>query len=164
MKPALLVIDVQKQFYRDETTARSLSEAVEYINAAIDLFRPKGLPIVFIQHKNEASGLIPGDEGFDLPDALRALPSDRRIVKTRGNSFAGTGLAEDLRTMGADALILTGYCAEYCVLSTYRGAMDLDFRPILLRGGLASGNPEHIRFVEEISDVISYGALRAVLE
>lgn len=164
MQPALLVIDVQKQFYRDENTAKSLAEAVDCINAAVDLFRAKDLPVIVVQHKDEASGLVPGSDGFELPEALRILPTDRRIVKTRGSAFAQTGLAEDLRSMGVDTLILAGYCAEYCVLSTCRWAKDLDFRPIILRGGLASHSPEHIRFVEEINDIISYGALQAVLE
>ena len=54
MKPALLVSDVQKEFYKSGAqTARSLTEAVEYINAAIALFRAKNLPIVCIQHMDE---------------------------------------------------------------------------------------------------------------
>ena len=40
MKPALLVIDVQKEFFkRSPITAQSLDSAIEYINAAIALFR-----------------------------------------------------------------------------------------------------------------------------
>lgn len=40
MKPALLVIDVQKQFFAisPETTA-SLNQAIPFINEAIDFFR-----------------------------------------------------------------------------------------------------------------------------
>jgi hypothetical protein len=49
------------------------------------------------------------------------------------------------------------------VLSTYRGAQDLDLTPIILRGSLASGSLENIKFVESISDIISYGVLKKVL-
>ncbi len=35
--------------------------------------------------------------------------------------------------------------------------------PIILRGSLASGTPENIKFVESISDIISYGALKKLL-
>ena len=46
MKPALLVIDVQKEFFKaDAQTIQSLNTAIEYINAAIALFRAKNLPI-----------------------------------------------------------------------------------------------------------------------
>ena len=66
--------------------------------------------------------------------------------------------------LGVDTVIITGFCAEYCVLATYRGAEDLDLTPVLLRGALASGSLENIAFVESVSDVISYGALKRVLE
>jgi len=165
MKPALLVIDVQKQFYkRGPVTVQSLDAAIEYINAAIALFRQKSLPVVCIQHMNQETGLGPGVEGFEIPDHLKVLPSDLRIHKTYGNAFRKTTLESNLREMGVDAVIVTGFCAEYCVLSTVRGAEDLDLTPIVLQGGLASSTPENIRFVESISEIISFGALEKVLE
>jgi nicotinamidase-related amidase len=165
MNPALLVIDIQKAFFEgDPVTAQSLNKAIEYVNAAIALFREKGLPVVSVQDVDEEDGTVPGTEGFDLPDHLDILDSDLHIHKTYGNAFNKTPLAIELRTLGVDTVIVTGYCAEYCVLSTCRGAKDLDLRPIILRGSLASGIPENIGFVESISDVISYGALRTCLE
>ena len=164
MKPALLVIDVQKAFFEeDPVTVRSLESAVEYINEAIRFFRERDLPIVSILHKDEESGLVEGTPGFEMHESLDLLPSDLRIVKTYGNAFNKTSLAEDLRALGVDTVIITGFCAEFCILSTCRGAEDLDFTPILFRGSLASGFPQRIRFVEEINNVISYGALKAVL-
>ena len=163
MKPALLVIDVQNAFFADPVAAASLNEAIEYINAAIDLFRERQLPVVVIQHMNPQTGLVPESEGFAVPASLKLLPSDLWITKTYGNAFVKTDLAEKLRALGVDTVITTGYCAEYCVLSTYRGAKDLDFMPLVFRGSLASGHPERIRFVEEISEVVSYGALRVML-
>ena len=164
MKPALLVIDVQKQFFKfGQTTAQSLNDAIEYINAAIELFREKELPIICIQHVDQENGLVPGKEGFELPEILNILSSDLHIHKTYGNSFNKTSLEEELQELDVDTVILTGFCAEYCVLSTYRGAQDLDVTPIILRGSLASGVLENIKFVESISDLISYGSLKKVL-
>ncbi|UCC76980.1 MAG: cysteine hydrolase [Anaerolineales bacterium] len=164
MKPALLVIDVQKQFFGSSpATAQSLHDAIEYINAAIALFRGKDLPVVCIQQLEEEEKLVPGQEGFDLPDELDILASDLHIHKTYGNAFNKTPLEAELRKLGVDTVIITGFCAEYCVLSTYRGAQDLDLKPIILRGSLASGIRENIRFVESISDIMSYGALEKAL-
>ena len=164
MKTALLIIDVQNDFFKiNQACADSLKSAIEYINEAIDIFRKKNLPIVVIQHKNEKENLVPGNPGFDVPGNVKLEPQDLHIVKTYGNSFTKTGLAEKLRELGVDTVIMTGFCAEFCVLSTYRGALDHDFTPIILKGSLASDNPEHIRFVEEISEIISYGALKTLL-
>jgi nicotinamidase-related amidase len=164
MKPALIVIDVQNEFFNlNQGCSDSLKSAIKYINAAIDLFRKKNFPIVGVQHKDEERGLVPGNTGFDVHQDVKLEPQDVRIVKTYGNSFMKTGLAEKLKELGVDTVILSGFCAEFCVLSTYRGAEDLDFKPIILKGSLASDNAEHIRFVEEISESISFGALQTLL-
>lgn len=165
MKPALLVIDVQKKFLTiNPTMTQSLNDAIEYINAVIELFREKDLPVISIQHVNEESGLVPGEEDFELPDSLNILPSDLHIHKTYGNSFTKTSLADELQKQDVDTVIVTGFCAEHCVLSTYRGAQDYDLLPILLRGAMASDKLENIRFVESISEIISFKALKKTLE
>ena len=120
--------------------------------------------MICVQHVEEEDNLVPGEEGFELPDELEILPSDLHIHKTYGNSFNKTTLEAELRKLGVDTVIISGFCAEYCVLSTYRGAQDVDLTPIVLRGSIASGIPENVRFVESISNVISYGALSKVLE
>lgn len=163
MKPALLVIDVQKDFFGPATT-QSLNDAIETINAAIALFREKNLPVISVQHVNPKDHLEPGQEKFDLPESLNILPSDLHIHKTYGNAFNKTPLLDCLREQGVDTVIITGFCAEYCVLSTCVGADDVDLMPIILLGSLASPVAEHIRFVERINDVISPGALQKMLE
>jgi len=164
MKPALLVIDVQNEFFNtSQTCSNSLRSAIQCINAAIDLFRKKNLQIIAIQHKSEQENLVPGKPGFDILESVKLAPQDTRIVKTYGNSFNKTGLAEKLKEQGVDTVIVTGFCAEFCVLATYEGAQDLDITPIILKGAIASDNAEHIKFVEEITDTISYGALKTML-
>lgn len=164
MKPALLVIDVQNEFFNhNQTCSDSLKSAIQYINAAIDLFRKKSLPIIAIQHRSEEENLVPGKPGFDIPESLKLEPQDIRIIKTYSNSFTKTGLTEKLKELSVDTIIVTGFCAEFCVLSTYKGAQDYDFTPIILRGSIASDNQEHIRFVEEITETITYGALKTLI-
>jgi nicotinamidase-related amidase len=164
MKPALLVIDLQKKFFEiDDAHSESLKLAIDYINEAILIFRKKGFPIISIQHKNENEGLIPGNEEFEVHESVKFEPHDLRIVKTYGNSFTKTKLNERLRQLNVDTVVITGFCAEECVLSTYVGAEDNDFTPIILRSAIASGNPNHIKFVEEISNLISIGSLTKFL-
>lgn len=164
MKPALLVIDMQKKFFEyGPAFKQPLEEATEYINAAIPLFRGKNLPIFVIEHSSKEDGLMPGTPGFPTHESINLASTDIRITKTYGNSFTKTSLAEMLLEKGIDTLIITGFCAEYCVLSTYRGALDCDFKPFVLRGSLASDNREHIRFVEDISEIVSFEALRLLL-
>jgi nicotinamidase-related amidase len=164
MKPALLIIDVQNKFFKiNQACSDSLNSAIEYINASIALFRTKGYPIFIIQHKDEKEGLLPDTPDFALPKTLNVESRDPRVTKTYGNSFNKTPLATQLQELGVDTVIITGFCAEYCILSTYRGAQDQDLKPIILRNAIASDNAEHIAFVEGISETITYGALKTLL-
>ncbi len=165
MKPALLVIDVQKAFFGlNPVMTQSLNDAIEYINPTIKLFRKKQLPVICIQHIDENDDLVPGQEKFEVPDSLHILPSDVHIHKIYGNAFNKTPLTETLRDLGVDTVIITGFCAEYCITSTYRGAMDVDLTPVILRSAIASDSLENIKFVEDIHDSVTFGALKKFLE
>ncbi len=163
MKPALLVIDMQKA-YHGGTAAASMDAACEYINAAASLFRNRGLPVLWIQNKDEYDKALPGLPGFEIVDGLKPLEGEPRLAKEYSNSFNKTDCKRILDSRGVDTVIVTGYAAEHCVLSTCRGARDLDLYSIILRGAIASSVPENIGFVERISDVMSYGALAAALK
>jgi nicotinamidase-related amidase len=162
MKLALLVIDLQKA-WRGPKSAASMDSARDTVNAVLPMFRKRGLPVAWIQHVDEAEGCVEGSEDFALIEGLEPLAGEARVVKRYGNSFNKTDLARVLREAGADTLMLAGYCAEWCVLSTYRGALDLDFLPFLLEAGTASGDEENHRFVRKICDVIPFELVKKLL-
>ena len=165
MKPALLVIDMQEVFFdHSPAVSESLIGAVEYINAAIALFREKDLPIFCVEDIEEENERIPGSEGFETTSKIDLIASDLRVHKTYGNAFNKTKLHQQLQELGVDTLILTGFAASQCVLSTYRGATDLDYSPLIFRGSLVDSSPDRIRLVEEIHDLISFGALVKLFE
>ena len=163
MKMALFIIDLQKAYYNDSTKTL-MDSACEYINAIIPKFREKNYPIVWIQQKDEEDGSIPGTKGFDFIDQLRPEPNDYRITKEYGNSFNKTNLISIINENRIDTIVITGFCAEYCVLSTYRGAQDLDLTPVILKNAISSDNKEHLKMVEEICNIISYGILCKVVK
>lgn len=163
MKPALLIIDMQKAFFGGDCE-KSMKDASEYINKAIGQFREKKLPIIVVQHKNEKNNLVPKENGFEVIDLINLKPEDIRIHKTYSNAFNKTELDQTLKSLKADTIIATGFCAEGCVLSTCRGALDYDYTAIVLINSLASPSEENIRAVERITDSISYGALQKFTE
>lgn len=162
MKPALIIIDMQQAFYKGKT-AKLMDAATDYINYILPLFRRKKLPVIWVQDMDKDDGIVPGTKGFDLIKGLKPAIGEKKITKQYGNSFNKTDLEATLRHAGVDMVILAGYCAEYCVLSTYRGALDRDLTPIMLRGALASNRQKNIDFVLAISDIISCNALRRFL-
>jgi nicotinamidase-related amidase len=150
-----MIIDVQKAYFKPGSVeSRTLESAAGYINAASELFRNKNLPVIVIQHIDEDEGVVPGSKKFEVYGLIQVLPTDTHIHKTYGNAFNKTPLKSMLDSFGIDTVLLTGFCAEYCVLSTYRGAMDLDLTPIIIRDSLASGVAENTIF---------FGALKKIL-
>ena len=162
MKLALMVIDMQKEFYRGENVAQ-MDKAAEYINYVIPMFEKNNLPIIWVQDVDEGDGVVPGTDGFEFIDSLKPKPDAIRIHKTYGNSFNKTDVDKILKEHGVDTVVMTGFCAEFCVLSTYRGAKDLDYFPVLLKNGIASTEPANKEFVENISETITAGVLEKLL-
>jgi len=163
MKLALMIIDLQKAYYQQESQ-KSIDSAVEYINAVLPWFRQKKFPVIWVQDVDTEDGVVPGEESFDLIDSLSPLEGEYFIHKHYGNSFNKTNCAEIILENKVDMVIMTGFCAEYCVLSTYRGALDRDLTPVLLKNGIASVSPENLKMVEDISNIISYGVLKKMFE
>lgn len=163
MKPALMIIDMQKEYFNGKAK-ESMTNASMYINEVIGYFRDKKLPIIWIQDLDKECGVIPGKEGFDIIDLLKIKQGDFIIHKEYGNSFNKTDCINLLKEHDIDFILMSGYCAENCVLSTYRGALDLDLTPILLKKGIASGDSENLKFVEKISDTIDYNIVKKMLE
>jgi nicotinamidase-related amidase len=148
MKYALLVIDMQKASYGG-SAKRLMDKAARKINEAAAFFRSRGFPVVWIQHDN-GTDAAPGKVKFEMIDALNPLDEEKRIVKHYLNSFNKTELLPFLRSQDVDVPVIAGFCAEYCVLATFRGAEDLDFAPLMLKGAVASGRGANIRFVEKL--------------
>jgi nicotinamidase-related amidase len=135
---ALIVIDMQKRFYRGfGKTAMDAAQAT--LNRLVARFRDRGAPIVWVQHESRAMGLVRDTEPFELIEALSPAADEKRIVKRRGNSFAGTDLEAYLRGRGVDRLVLGGYAAEACVHKTFVGGKRLGFATDKIRGGISSG-------------------------
>jgi nicotinamidase-related amidase len=163
MKPALLVIDLQNEFFAEGSPARSsLIDAVEYVNAVIALFRKIGAQIVVVRDMEEP-GRMPGSAAFEVHKSVQVRPEDMHVDKRFGNAFWLTELEEDLRDRDINFLVITGFCAEFCVLDTFRGARERGFGAAILRGSIASARRDHVDFVERICDVVSYNALEAIL-
>jgi nicotinamidase-related amidase len=163
MKPALLIIDLQKAYYGTRTSV-FMDGAVFGINRLQPAFRTRNLPIAWIQHIDEADLSKPGLPGFDFIDGLEPKEGDLRISKAYNDSFAKTGLAEMLRERDVDTVFVSGFCAEYCITATYFGARSNDFYPILVKRGLAGASQEKIDLVESSYESASIGAITRLLD
>ncbi len=161
-KVALLVIDIQKEFFKNTETKKSLENALEYINYTIGKFREANQPVVFVSDEEADQGV--GSEGYELYEELDYNPEDIHISKKYCNSFWQTELEAKLREMGTEMVVICGFAAEYCVYGTYNGAMERGFEAVILQHGIASPNEKHKDMIENICKATSYAVLEYFLK
>lgn len=150
MVPALLVLDPQNDFYEaDNPNLKRFQETVPVINRAIAHFRARSWPIFFIQHTSPAKPA--GSEAWSVYAGFARAQADICLDKGHLNAFWGTGLDAHLRARQVSFVLLAGFLAEFCVLSTYRGAQERGYQVALLSGGIASLADEQTQWVEGIS-------------
>lgn len=132
---ALLVIDVQKDYFRGGKMELSGSiEAAERICKLISLFRKKGSPVIHVQHisvRPGASFFVPGTEGVEIHESVQPLEDEKVFRKHYPNAFRETGLEGYLKEKGIGRIVAVGMMTHMCVDSTVRAAFDLGFECIL---------------------------------
>lgn len=80
--------------------------------------------------------------GHAICAPVAPTPTDIVVTKHRSNAFVGTSLALLLRANAREDVLIGGVTTEGCVESTVRGAIDLDFTPIVLTDCVASAKKE----------------------
>ena len=131
MKPALIIIDIQNDYFPGGKMELEGSP-VASLQAAklLQAFRAQGLPLVHIQHVSNrpgASFFLPGTEGVNIHANVAPRAGETVIQKNFPNSFRGTTLLEHLRGLGAEHLVIAGMMTHMCVDATTRAAFDLGF-------------------------------------
>ena len=163
LRPALLVIDIQNAFLplMDEADK---GVGMYMINGAIELFRLAGFPVIRIYHTDPGSGPAQGTPEFEFPASALVKPEDPMVVKNYANGFKKTSLDALLKEKGVNTVFLCGLSAVGCVLATYHGALDLDYRAFMVKDALISHNASLTKAVQEICASVGYEALQVMLE
>jgi nicotinamidase-related amidase len=127
---ALLVIDVQNDYFSGLHTITHPADSYAGIQRAMDVAHAAGLPIAVVQHVAPESALGAfrrGTEGGEIAEAVARRPHDVVIEKQLPGSFSGTTLEEWLRARNVDTLVICGYMTQMCCDTTSRQALELGF-------------------------------------
>jgi len=171
-KTALLVVDMQRAFL-DPGEAMEVPPArdiVPQIQALLDLFRGKRLPVVFTEftyseavpvlvgllhpeHRRAAPGAprgfgkpssscLEGEANVRVVPDLDPRPGELVVTKQYYDGFNGTALDAALRARGVTHLVLTGTMTDICVLGTVIGGMNREYRMTVVEDATATLWPE----------------------
>ena len=138
MNTAVLVIDVQEALVAGAYRREAL---ISNINTLIRASRAADVPVVFIQHNHATyDAMKPGTPGWAIHAGLDRQADDVVVGKEASDAFCGTTLESRLREMGITQVIVTGMQTEYCVDTTCRAALSLDFDVILAADAHTTGD------------------------
>jgi nicotinamidase-related amidase len=131
MKRALLVIDVQNEYFTGKLPVSHPADSFANILAVVDAANRVGMPIAVIRHGSaapDAPVFRKGSDEWDLHAEIAKRPRDILIDKEWPDSFHGTGLRGWLTDVGADTVAIAGYMTQMCCQTTASRAWHIGYR------------------------------------
>ena len=130
MKEALLVIDVQNEYFTGKLPVTHPAGSLDNILKAMDWAHDGRVPVIVIQHTNtapEAATFRKGTPGWELHDEIKRRHADVVIEKTLPGSFTGTSLENWLQERSIATVTIAGYMTQMCCDTTARQAFHRDY-------------------------------------
>ena len=145
MKKALLIVDVQNDYFPDgKCRLHKPEEALNTIKGLLKSFREQNLPAIYVQHVStmQADFFIPNTEGVQIHKDIKPLDTEAVIVKHYPNSFYETDLHNELMKNEVTELVVCGMMTHMCIDTTIRAAKDYGYKITLISDGCATKDLE----------------------
>ncbi len=139
-KPAVLVVDLQKDVERSALINRAIVNTAILVSAG----RAKGLPIIYtvMSYRSDMKDCIPnklpglcqhiqGTEGVQPLDEIRPTSEDLVITKRTNSAFMGTNLLTHLHHYSIDTILIAGSHTSGCIRATATDSYNLGFKTII---------------------------------
>jgi nicotinamidase-related amidase len=131
MDRALLVIDVQNEYF---TGALPITHPVGHLDRILnvmDVAARHGVPTAVIRHhqlQSDSPIFRRGSDEWELHAEVARRPFDLLVDKTLPGSFTGTGLEQWLQSSGIKTVSICGYMTHMCCDTTARQAMHRGYK------------------------------------
>ena len=162
-RTALIAYDVNTRQLEPADSARRevMRPVVEGWVQLIGAARAAGVPVIYTTPVSRANGadvvLLPtdlgartgtpsltnameGTEDAGFPDAIAPRAEDYVFLKRRPSAFYGTGVAELLRMLRKDTILIAGGATNRGVETSVREAFSMDLRVVVVRECCWGGN------------------------
>ncbi len=152
VKRALLVIDVQYEYFTGKMPVTYPTGSFDKILKAVDAANQNNVPVILIRHESpqkDATAFVKGSHGWEIHEDLLTKEHSRIIDKQLPGSFTGTELEEYLRSMGIETVVICGYMTQMCCDTTARQALHRGFSVEFLSD--ATGTLDIANYVGTIS-------------
>lgn len=183
-KTALLVIDVQKEYFEEDGALYTPNAkcAEDNIISIVSAAKNNDIKCFYVQHMHKADGsdigrmgdfdptpvFEEGTKGIEFISNLPLTSSDIVITKNRYSCFAGTKLKEYLDGSGIDTVIIIGLMTNYCCLSTAYSAHDMDYKTIFVLDAIQGPDLPDLGYgqvsQEKLKDVVATTLLGGIAD
>ncbi|MFS0518771.1 cysteine hydrolase family protein [Nostoc sp. UIC 10607] len=156
MKRALLVIDVQNEYFTGKLPISYPSGSLDKILQVMNVANERGIPVIIVRHTQppENSAIFKkGSPEWELHPEITKRPYDLLIEKSLPGSFTETELEAWLKERNIDTVVISGYMTQMCCDTTARQASHLGFSVEFLSdatGTLAFTNNAGVATDEEL--------------
>lgn len=133
-KQALVVIDVQNLLV--ENNPYLANQMIQVINDAIQLFKSKKLPIIFVQHTDEE--LVFESKGWQISSLLDVTDNDIKVQKNYNSIFKATELEAMLQANDIDTLVMCGMQCEFCVDTSIKVAFEKGYNVQVIKDSVST--------------------------
>jgi nicotinamidase-related amidase len=142
MKKALLIIDIQNDYFEHGTmTLSGAVAASDNAKRLLETFRNDKQPVIHVQHtatRPTATFFLPDTKGAKIHDSVKPLDSEKVITKHFPNSFRDTDLLEYLNKNEITDLVICGMMTHMCIDATVRAGKDFGFSIVIIGDACAT--------------------------
>jgi nicotinamidase-related amidase len=174
MRRALIVIDVQNDYFNDTMPIEYPDPAISLANIAkaMDAAHTAKVPVVVVQNLAPVGSpfMATGSQGAELHPIVKDRPYDLLLLKSLPSCFAKTELETWLQEKGITCLTVCGYMTHNCVDSTIRPAMHLAYKVEFLEDAAGSVSYENsagkasAKEIHELYKVVLQSRFAAVMD
>ncbi|MCT4634079.1 MAG: cysteine hydrolase [Firmicutes bacterium] len=147
MNKALVIIDMQPFFFRNEERRVRYEDLIKNINEMIEYADNNNIKVFHVKtiHKKDKStwnlvmkkhnfvALLEEDDNSKFIEEINIKDHHEIVVKTRQSTFIRTDFQERLRNNNIDTVIVSGVFTHGCVGRTAIDAYEHDFNVILAK-------------------------------
>lgn len=151
MSEALVVVDMQRDYFRSDELERCHDDLTASINRLVETAVRLGVPVVEVHTEHDPDGstwtlsmsedgggpVMAGTEGVEPVPGLDTRGAVQ-VTKTRDSAFFGTDLADLLRERGVSHVVLVGVSTESCIAASAVDAFAHDLAVTVVSDATAS--------------------------
>lgn len=169
MTIALILVDIQQDFWEPFKSLPEYASLPTNVNRLREYARSKGYPVVHVRslfnkdrgdwmlfYRPEGRGTIPcvdGTLGSGFTEFSEPMEDEKVVTKKVFDSFNGTELLDYLRESGVKTVLISGIETSVCVLFTATSAYLNRILPVVVPDACADSPERHVKALEMYTDL-----------